>query len=352
VVIKRQQTRERGAVALITAMIVSVLLMITTAGMVSLTLKSLRGSTDGAQSTKAYYAAEGGLEEALLNIRNGKTEDICEGKDAASSAEDGVVTCTLIDDKPSLLTGELDADQTVQLDLSAVNNLKRIKVEWSQGANLLAIPNYTGPDGFRAKKDYKTEPLPRFWSDAAPAVLEFAVIEYPKTGNDEFSIDQVDFYESILAPKSSNASFGMISQDYIAYSASNNTKSDNRAYIANCVVTGEYQCTMGVGTLRADKRYVLRLKTRYNPTRYRITALGPVGNDTPLNIPGAMYTVDVTARAGDVFRRIQTSFPKDGKLLPTSIDGLDYVLYSDTNICKSFEIKGSSAIGLGCQPPI
>lgn len=340
----RQQTTERGAVALITAMIVSILLMITTAGMVSVTIKSMRQSTDGAQSTKAYYAAEGGMEETLLKIRNGEKIDNCTGATSASSAGDGTVTCVNVIETPNQLSGSVGKDQTRQLDLSGVTGLSRINVEWSQGGNLAAIPNYTGPEAFRGKQDSTAV---RKWSAAAPAVVEVGIIEYPNTP--EFTIDSVDFYESILAPKSSNGYAGMVSQDFINYSYSNKD-SENKAYVAKCVSTNEYQCSMLVAGLRSDKKYVLRIKTRYNATNYRITALN--SSNVPLNIPGANYTIDVTARAGDVFRRIQTSFPKDGNPIPTTIDGLDYVLYSDTDICKSFEVKTSGAVGLSCNPPI
>jgi hypothetical protein len=93
---------------------------------------------------------------------------------------------------------------------------------------------------------------------------------------------------------------------------------------------------------------MLVLKTRYNSARYRVSVLGD-GN-VPLAIPGAMYTIDVTARAGETFRRIQTSFPI-GETSPTSLPGLDYVLYSDTDICKSFELQGTSVIPINCNSP-
>jgi len=347
--VNKVQHTQRGAVALITAIIVSTLLMITTAGMVSVTIKSLRQSTDGAQSTKAYYAAEGGLEEALLKIRNGDDPNACTGAvDAATSNIDGAVTCTKVTTKNNELVGQIGPNQTVQLDLSSVSGLVNINVEWSRGGDLAAIPNYTGPDAFLGQQNSSATPK---WSAEAPAVVQVGIVEYPSAG--PFSIDQVLFYESILAPKSSNNNFDMTAQSFIDYSFSNagNLQNLNKAYIANCVQTGEYQCSMLVAGLKDDQKYVLRLKTRYNATDYRITARG-AGN-TPLTIPGAMYTIDVTARAGDVFRRVQTSFPVGGQV-PKARNGLDYVLYSDTDICKSFQVRGSGAedldSGLSCIP--
>lgn len=342
-------SKERGAVALITAMIVSILLMITTAGMVSLTVKSLRQSTDGAQSTKAYYAAEGGLEEALLKIRKGDDANSCTGAaDPANTNVDGAITCTTVTPNANQLTGPIGANQTVQLDFSAVENLDRIKVEWSQGGNLAAVPNYVS-QGFRGQ--FGTLGSGLKWSSQAPAVIELGFVEYPDASS--FMVKEVGFYESILAPKSSN-NYGMQSQPFINYSFSDaaNSRSSNKAYISECVTANNYQCSMLVGGLKANKKYVLRLKTRYNATNYRITALR--SDDTVINIPGAMYTIDVTARAGDVFRRVQTSFPI-GSTPPAAKNGLDYVLYSDTDICKSFQVKDAGAVEqepgiLSCLP--
>lgn len=349
-----KQTSQRGAVALITAMIVSILLMITTAGMVSLTTKSLRQSTDGAQSTKAYYAAEGGLEKALLRIRSGDLSDDCNiGKTSAESAKDGAVTCARISSNTNQLQGDLGADQTVQLDLSSVVGLKSINVQWSKNAALSSIPNYASAEGFRAKNDFVT-PQPgdniRRWSATAPAVLEVGLVEYPVSN---FSINDVKFYQSILAPKSTvqgHASFGITPDANVTYPR--DSEPEKRAYSAACVPTGEYQCAikiLGINSdsgIHANKKYVLRLKTRYNSTDYKITALGAGG--AVLNIPSAMYTIDVTARAGDTFRRIKTSFPVGEN--PTALSGLDYVLYSDKDICKSFQVKNGQAQQLDSDP--
>lgn len=347
---KRQKTREQGAVALITAMIVSILLMITTAGMVSLTVKSLRQSTDGAQSTKAYYAAEGGLEEALLKLRTDPNYkgNCLTGASSANSAKTGVVTCTVINESPNELIGTVGENQSVQLDLSAVTNLSSIKVEWGVDSYVSSsIPDYL-PTGKGSEFPKKVD-----WPSTAPAVMELGVIEYPSSN---FKLDDVLFRQGLLTPKSSVE--GERSWHIPAFpfynnidpnpNSPSNTPDLSRPLPVACDKNLTYQCAVGV-KIAAGKRYVLRLKTRYNGAKYRIIAQD--SNNKPITIPGAMYTVDVTARAGDTFRRVQTSFPAGGTVTSVPpLSGLDYVLYSDTDICKNFEAK-SFAVGFGCPAP-
>lgn len=342
----KQQSRERGAVALITAMVVSVLLMITTAGMVSLTVKSLRQSTDGAQSTKAYYAAEGGLEEALLKLRTDPNyAGNCSGAESAASAQNGVVTCIKINQKPNALTGTIGADKTVQLDLSSVQGLQSIKIAWGLPAGKYdanSIPQYS------SIANGSNFPARSAWPSTAPAIIEAALIEYGVDANSQLTIKDVQYYQPNFMPLSKKYGSSGINNGLNVYGYDKLATASKAPFIVSCNDPAPYQCTGGL-QLAGGKKYVLRLKTRYNEASYKVTAQG--GGNVALGIPGAVYTIDVTARAGDVFRRIQTSFPT-GQAAPESLDGLDYVLYSDTDICKAYEIKGSTASGLnGCTAP-
>lgn len=334
--VTNKQTSERGAVALITAMIVSVLLMITTAGMVAVTVKSLRQSTDGAQSTKAYYAAEGGLEKALLDIRNNNNPNSCTTvQTSGASAKDGAVTCIKADTKTNVLVGDLDVDQTVQLDISGVIGLQSIKVEWglpSGEFDANSVPQYaTSARG-------SNFPSRSVWPGSAPAIVEAGVVEYPASST--FKIGEVKFYQPNFMPLSLKPGSAGRTNGFDLYSYQDMTASDKsqKPFVVPCTHAAPYQCSGGI-EIDPAKKYVLRLKTRYNKASYRITAQG-AGN-VALSIPGAVWTIDVTARAGDTFRRIQTSFPIDQN--PSGLPGLDYVLYSDTDICKSFQVKGGGA---------
>lgn len=341
-------SNEHGAVALITAMIVSVLLMITTAGMVSLTLKSLRQSTDGAQSTKAYYAAEGGLEETLLKLRNDPNyAGSCSGASASKSAQDAIVTCSKVIKAPNQVEGVLDSNGTDQIDLSSVPAFSEVTLEWSglsdNAAGFAALPNYV-QDGFPGGRGTSAAVQ---YPQNVPPVMEVGVIEYP--GAQTFQIDQIRFLEGIIAPKGNGVSDP--TKPLVSNASYNYASSTDKPYVGTCALNAAYHCKIKITNFSpaATHKYVLRLKSRYNGGKYKVSVSS---GGVPVTIPGAVYTVDVTARAGDTFRRVQTSFPLNGAVTAKGLAGLDYVLYSDTDICKSYEIKGGTASGInGCQAP-
>lgn len=349
-------TTERGAVALITAMIVSILLMITTAGMVSLTTKSLRQSTDGAQSAKAYYAAEGGLEEVLLKLRTDPNyRGDCDGSTSADSAVDGAVTCSRVVPTANQVEGILDAGETDQIDLSAVPAFSEVTLEWSglsDTANgFKLIPNYVA-QGFPGGQQTAA---PVKWPVNAPPVMELGVVEYPNAQT--FTIEDVRFRQGVVAPKGngqSDPTRTLESEEYYSYKTDTES-SQNKPHIGTCSLSAVYHCKIVAGNFNRDVRnkYVLRLKSRYNGAKYKITVSNA---GRPVVIPGTVYTIDVTARAGNTFRRIRTSLPIDGTVSSEGLSGLDYVLYSDTDICKSFMIKDNKAqdlvrgAGMSCLP--
>lgn len=349
-------SKQQGAVALITTMIISILLIITTAGMVAVTVKSVRQTTDGAQSTKAYYAAEGALEEAILRINNGDTTSTCPTTNlitSTSSAATGAVTCTIVSQTSNQQTGTLAKDAVTQIDLSSVSGVAAVKIEWNvqdQKPVFSQIPNYYA-NGFPSNGGAVS------WGTNAPGVVELNTIEFPT--NATFSVADVYNYITLFGPesdKSTDASYAIpssVEQFLVGYKETQNANTSDGAnfpFVVTCVSAqaSSYPCSVAVGNFTpSSKKYILRLKARYNGIKYKITVLDSANN--PITIPTTTYTVDVTARAGDTFRRVQTSFTG----IPKSVDGLDYVLYSDTDICKSFEIKAGVASTLNgiCATP-
>jgi hypothetical protein len=83
------------------------------------------------------------------------------------------------------------------------------------------------------------------------------------------------------------------------------------------------------------RNFILRLRSRYAGTDYRLTFMsGLNGNGTVVNVPDGTATIDITAKAGDVFRRVVYKVPyKNG-----AASGLDYVIFSDQDVCKNFGV--------------
>jgi hypothetical protein len=87
--------------------------------------------------------------------------------------------------------------------------------------------------------------------------------------------------------------------------------------------------------LNATSNYIFRLRSRYTASAYRVTfKTGSNGGGAVVTVPDGTATIDVTARAGQTYRRVISKLP----LNPSASAGLNYVMYSDTDICKNFEV--------------
>jgi hypothetical protein len=72
-----------------------------------------------------------------------------------------------------------------------------------------------------------------------------------------------------------------------------------------------------------------------NPSvSYKLQFINSSG--TVMSVPSSNTTIDVTARSGPVYRRVVAKVPNN-----TVPAGLNYVIFSDTNICKAFIVPSS-----------
>jgi hypothetical protein len=93
--------------------------------------------------------------------------------------------------------------------------------------------------------------------------------------------------------------------------------------------------------------YILRMKPKYyrGTTHYSVRAFQ---GGTPADIPSGQLAIDVTAKAGDIFRRVRVQVPIG--VQPDSV--LDYVILSDDDICKYFSVSrvaDSASTETGCE---
>jgi hypothetical protein len=91
------------------------------------------------------------------------------------------------------------------------------------------------------------------------------------------------------------------------------------------------------GTLSTDfdnTTMFLRIRPRYRSASYRIQFFAGDGV-TPVYMPDGNATIDVTARSGNYFRRVQAK----KQLVPSIYDGVfDNALFSGGDICKNMKI--------------
>lgn len=336
-----------GVVALITSIIVSLLLLVITTSGVALMTSELRQASDYDQSVKAYYAAEAGVEDALAAIRraaenSGQVANItpsspgCEpvndpfelDPQPQELAENISYTCQIVTLESDPVTGSLDAEETVQLDLSGIGQQHsnyRVIVEWNQQASgpgegadpqqITGIPTGFPPNTL--SPDHQ-----RYWPGRFPAVVETTFVEFP-----DATFQASDIKDNIVVLKPAAA--GQTSVPW--------TDNVNPPREARCrtVPEGEYNCRMEFRGFSPNpnnpQNYILRLKARYSQAHYRVSVVSAAGSS--ITIPKGQILVDVTGQAGEVFRRVLVKIPLSSQPRPNNI------VLADDSICKLFEVS-------------
>lgn len=322
---------EKGAVAMITVIFVAIILTIITASFIRLAVNEQREATDDDLTTRAFYAAEAGVQDAITAIKSGAplvNPDNCTpesgvGGGVLSTNLDTEYTCQTIDLTPTSYQTELAENESVFFILdSGTDNISSFTVYWNQQG--------IGPDDVdsvvRPSADNDLPPRGE-WSDGTktyPAMIRLQVLEIPDTvagGIKRTDIDNGNKV-SFLNPTNGTGSRGI--------------GSINGGLVnAKCSITSEsdiYSCSMEVTGLRdSNHAYYLRLRSLYKATNVKVVAKTAAGIVTALI--NAQAVIDVTARAGDVYRRVQDTV----SLTP---DGLwpDFAILSAEDICKNFVI--------------
>ncbi len=329
---------DRGAVALLTAIIISILLTIIVSGLVSLMISELRQSEDAEQSVRAYYAAQSGVEDGIQKVvaalGSAKVDQLCGSAGSQNVNLDpsspGTVgwTCQQITYSGSP-TGTLpQPDKAVQVDLGAAT-FGSMTLSW----DITPMP----PGGFAA--NFFRAPLGGFPSAGAgwnhPAAIELAIIGYPAGSFSASTPGAINLTNILAIPETTGT--GQVNYN---------------AVLGNNPVTGlcnaaaaSYHCTLTITNFPAGRNFTMRIRSRYTGSAYLMQFFsGPNGNGGIVKAPDGTATIDITSKAGDAYRRVIYKVPYQND----AAIGLDYVIYSDNDVCKDFSILAGAIENGGC----
>jgi Tfp pilus assembly protein PilV len=339
--------RQTGAVALLTTIIISILLTIIVTGLIALMVSELRQSNDAEQSVRAFYAAQSGVEDGLNKVISdlaaGTFNDRdCSGLPSAyqnlnlDTAAPGQVgwTCQQISYSGSP-TGSLPArDKAVQVDIGPLTTANSLVLQW----DVTPPPFAGGPlSFFNAPASF---PNSSAWPYAA--AIELGLIDYPSGSFSASTPGQINLRNALAVPRTAGT---------FAYSFASIKPAAASAGILPMTgkcdpAAGSYHCWLVVNGLPSGggRSLILRLRSRYVGTDYKVSfwsgscttfsasGSGNCGANVP--VPDGTATIDITAKAGDVYRRVQYKVPYQNN----AATGLDYVIFSDQDICKNFDI--------------
>jgi hypothetical protein len=356
---------QRGFISLLTCIMLSLLMIVVTLSLVTIESLQLRKSADSEQSLRAYYASEAGVEDAASQVLSGLTTDqSCSQNIAFDSTGQAGWTCQTIkfDGSPVGKLGQADEAVTIDSGLSSPNpadQFNSIILEWNTNGN--AAGNYNVPG---ALPDVGT-----YTSTYAAPPLELTVVQYDST----FSTSNmcptynpgagctVTVQNALMVPKGTG-----VTGDVDYKHGQSGGFLGGGPWAADCgplgrdltgdatnwfSLTGEqfatYNCYAKIDQLAHTSNYIFRLRSRYLPSNYKMIFKKGSNGDGPqiTDLPTGTATIDVTARAGQSYRRVISELPLTGG----ASGGLNYVMYSDTDICKNFQVLSNvPPIGGSC----
>jgi hypothetical protein len=365
--------QQQGIVALTTVVLSSILFSVVVVSMIGIVANEQHQASEADLSSRAYFAAEGGVEEGVLAVKTklaacDPTAGIS-GCAALSGLEGSCLTsalyppihsvgpsgsdntCVLLSHTTNALTGYLHADQSAdQVDLSAIPNISKIIISWHIPGTALSTANttdgytYTLPTG--TGSDFTSQSA---WT--SPAVLAVQMILFKATSSTFNPNSDLNLLEDVLKPTSATAPAGTTKELDSLLTTNPNTSGGSPDTIplnATCTPAApsdSYACTETINIINfasaTSYQRILRLRARYASTHYQVQVYTGAAY-TLASVPDSYETIDVTAKSGNTYRRVRAKV-----LIQQNTVGLDYALFSDTDICHDFELRDSKSTAGG-----
>lgn len=341
----RLNKNQQGALSMLTVIFISVVLTILTTSFIRLTINEQRESIDDDLTTRAFYAAESGVQDALAAVKS-NTVDAAKSTECAPNSGDGVLstpdgldvayTCQTIDLSPTSYEAYLLENETVFFKLESTSDINSLTISWHIKG--------TSSDSDGAAVAHTTNELKKLgeWNDGSgglyPAMLRTQLISVPESNaTRETTKNYIAFFNPTSTGTGSTTLAGMnggISSSGCDFSV------DDGAYVCSVEVTG---------LVDSANDYYVRLQALYRPTHVKIKAFTSSG--VSVEIVNAQAVIDVTGRASDVYRRIE----KRVSLVPDDL-WPDFAILSAEDICKDFiitdAVSGSEKGFISINTPI
>jgi|GEM_PF-4224933 len=342
---KTLHNNRQGVVSLFTVIFLSVLLIVIITAFIRLMINSQRLAIDNDLSTRAYYAAEAGADDALVILKDAaKSGELSEStiqgglkkcvSEDLNNEYDISYTCRFIslssedNDLESSETGALESGIAWGMDFYGAENVAKIKVSWhqkSQGDGALI------PSGLTVGQNKQN------WS-GLPAIMRLQAVQYPASGG----INSFAFQPGHITNNDPGDITNSVTFAYpIESSADSNINIASSKDAAQCNYAAsddDYACEAIFTGFAPSKFKYIRLRAINNKAHFKLVLLDSA--DNPIAIPNQVI-VDVTGKAGDVYRRIRVKASVSGQ--ETGGGGgdtwnINHALLIDEDICKQLEV--------------
>ncbi len=381
-----ESSDQRGAVAMLSVTVFAIIITVVATSYIKTVISQQRNALNYDQGTRAYFAAESGVQDGARAIQtnptirsNGKTDcapvgPLVNGEAVLKSPDYGIgYTCQIIDVTPTALEGtampnEKSTIVKIEPKEPGFNRDFQITFRWSKQYDTNDMSNFNDEILYPRSDDRAIFPASDKWNavnflnNPIHALLRTQFITHPK-GGPSFNREQVEQRVMFLNPTDVGAAGNSPS---LQPSDSVNTQQSNLFSTSACINSDQasspsrpdinfdgYSCVRTLqfnGYRLQNSALYINIGAVYRPTNFSITMLEsqPIGSGQ-VPLANAQATIDVTGKSGDTtFRRVRQSLPLGGYV---EKNGPDAALVVGEGICKQFTIgTAQSLFGSACTP--
>lgn len=343
-------TKQPGVTSLLVVLGIGLFMMVLVSGIAALSLREQQQARNTEFSNRALQTAEAGIKAAVQKLSEdpGYTKTDCppgvDFEDVIPSNDlNQEITCIEVKSTFSTYQGQADIDKASQLIINAPAanlGMKSVQLRWHSKTLDPILASYVLPSTGQQSNLYPTSQNPPYQWAASP---EITFIYWP-IGNIS-AANNIKTATVFFTPGRDDQAHPEISTKCVGQSGATNT-GDYR-----CVTNGDlpagFDISSIVGVDPTQYNYAVRIKPRYTNMHFQFTAFDKDGKQ--MNLQSNKAQIDVTARTGDLYRRVKAE-----KLIsPGVLESLfDSVLYAgaganDTSarsICKKLVVRSNGAI--------
>lgn len=324
---QKHTSKDDGFVAIIVAAIIMVILSLITIGFTRIVQRDQRQSLDRQLTRQALYAAESGVNAVFKYLQDTPAADeekldcdtsVFENAGVLDADGNVAFTCATYDKTPGELNWSLSTTESAVAELRTAsgNNFSVMTVRWGNevGNNTIAALPACGPaaNTFPAARAGNT-PLLRLDLTNTAVLSRDSLI----AGTDYLYI--VPCNDGSASGPGANHVFG--------------TPINGTIVQVPCYQALELPCQLTISNLNAPA-FFARIRAVYDSAQVTITATEDIaGTPSPAQFAQAQTSIDVTARAGDVVRRLRVSLP-----LASVSNAPESVFQAFDGVCKLLSV--------------
>lgn len=329
-------------------------------GLSAVSIREQKQSGDTDMTNRAILLAESGIADAFSTLENNPAyrEKVCTQK---LDGDGNGWTCRTITTTPGEPEGSLERDESdlIRADKAEFENPDGTKTPVRYSTNL--VVNYCNEADVKAGIDCDlsdgnpfstTNPYPTYPPVVkAPAVLELSFIHWkaastdpdPSGGNNDVNQPGDIKVKTYLVDPAMADQSPLHGAPKITSTCSS-TPNPSGYYCQ----TSDIDIGTQLGGAAKDYRTVVKLKSRYNSSHYKMTFTNSGMNtyfgkpsNSPVPVPATNFLIDVTAKSGNVYRRTIAR----RKIEQTVSEGVfDNALFAVSSICKNMTVKNDLSL--------